>query len=88
LDLRHQLEVMHTLRDITRERNTVTIVALHDLNLAARFADHILLMKAGQVCASGATEEILASPTLAKTYDVNIELQRSGEGVLMVGASL
>lgn len=88
LDLRHQLEVMTTLREMTRERQAVTIAAMHDLNLAARFADHIILMKQGQVIAAGATEAILASPELAQTYGVNIELKRAADGVMMVGASL
>ncbi|AKH20579.1 ABC transporter ATP-binding protein [Sedimenticola thiotaurini] len=88
LDLRHQLEVMQTLREITREREAVTIAAMHDLNLAARFADHILLMEEGRVVASGATDDVLCSSELARTYGVDIELQRSRDGVYMVGARI
>lgn len=88
LDLRHQLEVMQTLRELTEERQAVTIAAMHDLNLAARFADHILLMEAGQVVASGATDDVLGSAELARTYGVNIELQRAADGVYMVGARI
>ena len=40
LDLRHQHEVMQTLREMTRERQVITMAAMHDLNLAARYADH------------------------------------------------
>ena len=88
LDLRHQLEVMQTLTEMTQERGIVTIAALHDLNLAAQFAEHIILMKDGKVTASGATRDILESQILANTYDVNIELVRANDDTYLVGASL
>ncbi|MBV2120576.1 MAG: ABC transporter ATP-binding protein [Candidatus Thiodiazotropha sp. (ex Ctena orbiculata)] len=88
LDLRRQLEVMQTLCEITRERGVVCIAAMHDLNLAARFAEHIVLMKDGEIRASGATEQVLESPQLAETYEVDIELKRSKDRIYMVGASL
>ena len=88
LDLRRQLEVMQILREITAERGAVTIAAMHDLNLAARFADHLMLMRDGEIRASGATSDILASPVLAETYGVKIELRRADDGTHMVGASL
>ncbi|NBC48984.1 MAG: ATP-binding cassette domain-containing protein [Gammaproteobacteria bacterium] len=88
LDLRHQLEMMQTLRDLTSERQVVTIAAMHDLNLAARFANHLLLMRAGRILAAGPKEEILSSPVLAETYGVKIELGRTSDGGMMVGARL
>ncbi len=88
LDLRRQLEVMHTLSEITDERDVTTVIAMHDLNLAARFADHLVLMNDGEVVAAGSTEDVLSSQALAATYGVNIELQRASDGVMMVGASL
>ncbi|EGV29794.1 Iron-chelate-transporting ATPase [Thiorhodococcus drewsii AZ1] len=88
LDLRHQLETMRTLRDLTLERKVVTVAAMHDLNLAARFADHLLLMRDGRVLAAGPKEEILSSPVLAETYGVEIELARTSDGNLMVAARL
>jgi ABC-type glutathione transport system ATPase component len=53
LDLRRQLELMTLIREETRARNVASIVALHDLNLAARFADGMLLMRQGEVAAHG-----------------------------------
>jgi len=88
LDLRHQLEVMQTLQTMTSQREAITIIALHDLNLAARFADHIILMKNGKIVASNDKDSVLASDALGQTYAVNVELQHSSDGVLMVGARL
>ncbi len=88
LDLRHQLELMEIVAAATRERNVVTVIALHDLNLAARFADHLLLMNEGRVVAAGAPDDLLASPLLGETYGVQVELARTPGGALVTSASL
>ena len=73
LDLRHQLDVMSRIKEAMKDRNAIGIIALHDLNLAARYADHLLLMGSGQVLAQGSPEEVLAGPLIAQTYDVAIQ---------------
>ena len=88
LDLRHQLEIMDIIREVTRERSIVSVVALHDLNLAARFADHVVLMREGRIILSGPPSEVLASPELAETYGVNIDIHETKDGILTVAASL
>lgn len=88
LDLRHQLEIMAIIRGVTRERNIVSVVALHDLNLAARFADHVVLMREGQIVLSGKPREVLTSPELAETYGVSIDIHETKDGILTVAASI
>lgn len=88
LDLRHQLEIMTIIRDVTRERNIAAVVALHDLNLAARFSDELLLMSEGKIIAQGAPHEILASEDVATTYSVNVEVHKTDSGLMTVAASL
>lgn len=88
LDLRHQLEIMKIISDVTRARKIVSIVALHDLNLAARFADHVVLMREGRIISSGSPRDILASPELAETYGVSIDIHETKDGILTVAASL
>lgn len=73
LDLRHQLDVMTRIRTAMQERNAIGIVALHDLNLAARYADHLLLIGNGKIRAQGAPLHVLSDPLIAQTYDVAIE---------------
>ncbi|MEM6634321.1 MAG: ABC transporter ATP-binding protein [Pseudomonadota bacterium] len=72
LDLHHQLSVLGRIRDAIKLRNAVGIVALHDLNLAARFADHLILIGDGRVQAEGSPEVVLNHPALAQTYRVEI----------------
>ena len=88
LDLRHQLEVLELVRSVTRERGCVTLVALHDLNLAARFADRLLLMADGACISEGAPDEVLRRADIAHTYGVQVELLATRAGGLAVSASL
>lgn len=66
LDLAHQVEVLDLVTDLNRKRGTTVAIVLHDLNLAARYADHIIAMKNGAVVALGdpsavVTEELVRS---------------------------
>ncbi|WP_298920183.1 ABC transporter ATP-binding protein [uncultured Roseobacter sp.] len=73
LDLRHQLDVMARIKQAMVARNAIGVVALHDLNLAARFADHILLIGSGEVLAQGTPDKVLSDPLIALSYDVTIQ---------------
>jgi iron complex transport system ATP-binding protein len=73
LDLRHQLDVMDRIKATMRRRGTIGIVALHDLNLAARYADHLLLIGAGKILAQGPPHKVLSGPLIAETYNVAIQ---------------
>lgn len=88
LDLRHQLQIMHTVRKVTHERNTTTFVALHDLNLAARYADRLILMREGKIIEDGTASEVLSSARLGDTYGVNIEMYETQSGINAISASL
>ncbi len=67
LDVRHQYKTLELIKNWTRINNTA-IVVLHDLNLAARFADKILLMKSGKVLAHGSPDEVFTQETISKAY--------------------
>ena len=68
LDIGHQHLIMQALQDRTREGHTVVAV-LHDLNLAARFADRLVLLAGGSVTASGGPEEVFDADLLSRIYD-------------------
>ncbi|VEG28672.1 ABC transporter ATP-binding protein [Actinomyces howellii] len=65
LDLAHQVEVLDLLTDLNRDRGTTIVMVLHDINLAARYADHVVAMKAGRVVAAGPPAEVV-DPTLVR----------------------
>ncbi|MEM7293344.1 MAG: ABC transporter ATP-binding protein [Pseudomonadota bacterium] len=72
LDLRHQLSVLNQIKSHVVDRNAVGIVALHDLNLAARFADQLILLGNGRVRATGSPGDVLSTEALSDTYGVDI----------------
>ncbi|MEU9420866.1 ABC transporter ATP-binding protein [Streptomyces sp. NPDC048272] len=76
LDVKHRLELMELL---SRTDQTV-LVALHDLSLAARYCDRLLLMRAGRLVASGSPAEVLTPAHLAETFEVDAELSTDRPG--------
>ncbi len=82
LDLKHQLEVMLLLKKLTTEKITV-IVAIHDLNLAAKYADQVLMLNKGEVFACGDRKKLNAQ-NIKKLYDVNVEVVPHHDGHLIV----
>ncbi|MEV7448686.1 ABC transporter ATP-binding protein [Streptomyces nigra] len=70
LDIRHQLSVLGTLRRLP----ATVLLALHDLNLAARYCDRLYVLYEGEVTASGPPAEILTPALLAEVYGVETEV--------------
>lgn len=88
LDLKRQLQVLGQLTAETRQRSALTMIAVHDLSLAARFADHVVVLDGGTISAAGPTEAVFSSGVIEGTFDVDIELLRSEASDLIVAASL
>ena len=68
LDLRYRMELFHLLREL-RDDGLAVLVITHDLNLAARFADRLLLLDRGRVRASGAPAAVLSREMLEEVYE-------------------
>lgn len=86
LDLQRQLEVLELLRKETIEKGITTLVALHDLNLASRYADHIVVMSNGTVYASGKVASVLTSHMLRDVYGVEAAVSLDGDGIPQINA--
>lgn len=68
LDIKHQYKTLEIIKSFTKKANSA-IVVLHDLNLAAQFADKILLMKSGKVSAYGTPTEVFTAENISKAYN-------------------
>ena len=68
LDVKHQYKALETIKNFTKKTNSA-IVVLHDLNLAAQYADKILLMKSGRVAAYGSPEEVFTAENISEAYN-------------------
>lgn len=77
LDLLHQLEVMEFARAFTRRGDTSGVVVLHDLALAARYCDRLVLLQAGRIAAEGAPEEVLTADHVRSAFGIHARIERS-----------
>ncbi|WP_395105373.1 ABC transporter ATP-binding protein [Actinomadura sp. SCN-SB] len=68
LDLAHQIEVLDLLRRLNRDGGRTVIAVLHDLNQACRYADHLIVMKAGRVVDQGSPAEVMNAECLADVF--------------------
>lgn len=68
LDISHQVEVLDLVRRLNRLRGRTVVLVLHDLNQAARYADHLVAMKAGRVVAEGPPEKIVTEELVRDVF--------------------
>nr|WP_091532256.1 ABC transporter ATP-binding protein [Microlunatus soli] len=71
LDLSHQLEVLDLLTDLNRRRGTTIAVVMHDLNLACRYADHLVAMCDGQIVASGTPSAVITPELMRDVFGLS-----------------
>ena len=80
LDLHHQMQLMEHLCQQTREQQWITLVVLHDLNLAAQFADQLIVL-AGEVCRPSAPARVLDAALIERLYQVPVEISHDQHGI-------
>jgi iron complex transport system ATP-binding protein len=77
LDLRNQLDVLNIVRQVVSEQGIAALVAMHDLNLALRFADKFVLLKNGTIFAAGGLE-VMTPENIEEVYAVPVTVERFG----------
>ncbi|SDQ17257.1 ABC transporter ATP-binding protein [Microbacterium sp. cf332] len=68
LDVSHQIDVLDLLTDLNRTRGTTIVMVLHDLNLAARYADHLVAMAGGRLYGAGDPNDVLTAETVRAVF--------------------
>ncbi|WP_058913804.1 ABC transporter ATP-binding protein [Entomohabitans teleogrylli] len=84
LDLNYQFHVMDLVARETRARDIVTVVVVHDINIALRHAEHVLMLKEGRLVASGEPEAVITAGSLAEVYGVVGRIERCSRGTPQV----
>jgi iron complex transport system ATP-binding protein len=77
LDIKHQLEIMEILRNIAMEKELIVNIVLHDLNLAGRFCDRLILLHGGKIFAEGNPADVLTDFNIRKVYGIDAEINYS-----------
>ncbi|MDI3384748.1 ABC transporter ATP-binding protein [Streptomyces sp. B-S-A8] len=71
LDLRHQLDVLDLVAELHSEAGRTVVMVLHDLGQAARYADHLVVLKDGRLAAAGPPAEVLDAELVKAVFDVD-----------------
>ncbi len=74
LDVAHQIDVLDLLMQLNRERGTTIGMVLHDLNLAARYADHLVVMAKGEVVTEGPPADVLTPATVRTAFGLEARI--------------
>lgn len=80
LDLKHQVGLLDLVKREIQANNWVTVIVLHDLNLACQYADNLLVLSQGRLQVSGAPADIVTSDLILQTYGVDAEILRDRAG--------
>ncbi|MFP4136243.1 MAG: heme ABC transporter ATP-binding protein [Candidatus Acetothermia bacterium] len=76
LDINYQVKIMETVKELSAEGLTV-VAAIHDLNLAAQYADRLALLSEGKIEIIGRPREVLTQENIANAFDVEVEVEDS-----------
>lgn len=74
LDLNHQLEVLELLKDLNLSQQKTIVMVLHDVNLSARFSDHMIAMKEGNIHYNGSVSSIMTTEILSDIFNIEPQL--------------
>ncbi|ETI60614.1 Fe(3+) dicitrate ABC transporter ATP-binding protein FecE [Marinomonas profundimaris] len=75
MDLSHQVELMHLLRKLNQQGKTI-ITVLHDINQAARYCDHLIVMKEGEIITQGSPDSVLTRDMLKTVFSLNAQIHQ------------
>ncbi len=79
LDLAHQVELLELVRRLNRERGRTIVMVLHDLNLAARYSDHLVVMAEGTIVAQGSPRSVLTAEVLQSSFGLKARIMTDPE---------
>lgn len=74
LDLNHQLEVLELLKNLNLSQQKTIVMVLHDVNLSARFSDHMIAMKEGNIRYNGSVSSIMTTEILSDIFNIEPQL--------------
>lgn len=84
LDLHYQLRVMKQVREFAAEKRMIVLVVLHDLSIAARWSDRIVILAKGEVVAEGTPKEAITPDVLSSVYQVKARVESCSQGSFTV----
>jgi iron complex transport system ATP-binding protein len=84
LDVGHQQDVLELVDRLRRDRGLAVVMTMHDLTLASRYADRLLLLVEGREAASGLAAEVLTEAHLSRFYGADVRVLCLEDGIVLV----
>lgn len=75
LDMNHSVQIMQTLRRLTRDLNKTIVVVIHDINFASCYSDDIIALKNGELVKAGTKDEVIQEEVLSTLYDMDLSIE-------------
>ena len=83
LDLKYQIQILNILKNLNANHDMTLVIAMHDLNLASRFCNRLVLLSEGEIVRDGTPEQVLEKDILEQVYGIDIDLS-TRDGHIMV----
>ena len=74
LDLRHQIDSLKLVRQLQQDADLTVVMVLHDINLAARFSDHIIALRGGKIVCQGTPQDVVTAENMTSIYDLETQV--------------
>lgn len=77
LDINHQMDILNLLKKLNQEQGTTIVLVIHDINLAARYSDEIILINKGQIWDMGKPEHIITNENIESIYNLKVAIEKN-----------
>lgn len=84
LDIHHQIDILNLIKNLCIKENKTILCVMHDLNLAMKYCDELLLINEGKIFASGNTKNVLTIENIREVYGINVEIEEiNGNNIII-----
>lgn len=77
LDINHQIEILNLLKKLNEEKDTTIIVVIHDINLASRYSDNLILVHEGEIMDIGSPEKVITEKNIKEIYNLDVIIEKN-----------
>lgn len=77
LDINHQIEILNLLKKLNKEKGTTIILVIHDINLAIRYSDEIIMLNKGEILGRGTPEQVITKENIELVYNLKVAIDRN-----------
>lgn len=77
LDINHQIEILSLLKKLNEEMSTTIVIVIHDVNLASRYSDEIIMLNEGKILEIGIPEKVITKKNIEIAYDLKVEIEKN-----------